>query len=163
MISTKYSATDMAVVIVLAAVFGPAFLQQSVPSWIIISMMWQIVGSTFIPIFNPWIMIPILPFTFMRLIVAYMIYRLYQNKTTVKRVLVIVLVSEIQPILLYDIPLLLAALQGLFPFYIPLIIPIPFLALVTLLIVRIYPPPRREVDWVEKSEISWMDDEHPAA
>ncbi len=81
-----------------------------------------------------------------------MFYRLYQNRTTVKRVLVIVLVSEIQPILLYDIPLLLAALQGLFPYFIPFIFPIPFLALVALLIVRVYPPPRREDDWLEKSE-----------
>lgn len=151
--STKYSATDMAIVIVLAAILGPAFLQPSVPSWMIISMTWQIaIGSTFISLFEPRVMITTLPITFMRLIVAFMFYRLYQNKTTVKRVLVIVLVSEIQPILLYDIPLLLAVLQGLFPFYVPFIIPIPFLALVALLIVRVYPPPKREVDWLEKSE-----------
>ncbi len=126
-------------------------------------MIWQIaIGSTFIPIYDPLLLVPILPFTFMRLIVAFMFYRLYQNKTTVKRVLVIVLISEIQPILLYDIPLLLAALQGLFPFYIPFIYPIPFLALIALLIIRVYPPPKKEVDWVEKSQRPWEEDEHPA-
>ncbi len=121
-----------------------------------------VIGSAFIPILDPWLWVPTLPFTFMRLIVAFMFYRLYQNKTTVKRALVIVLVSEIQPILLYDIPLLLAALQGLFPYFIPFIYPIPFLALVALLIIRVYPPPKKEVDRVEKSQRPWEEDEHPA-
>ena len=154
--NTDYKATDIAKAIALAAVLGPAFIQPSVPSWIISSMVWQIaIGSTIIPLFEPFRLFLALPFTFMRLIVAFMFYRLYQCKTTVKRVLVIVLVSEIQIILLYDIPLLLAAMQGLFPYYIPFVIPIPFLALVALLIVRTYPPPKREVDWLEKSERAW--------
>jgi hypothetical protein len=151
--STAFKATDIAVAIALAAVLGPAFiqLQYSHISGIIVSMMWQIwIGSTITLRLHPVELFVTLPFTFMRLIVPFMFYKLYQNKTTVKRVLVIVLVSEIQTILLCDIPLLLAALQGLFPYNIPFFIPIPFLALIALLIVRTYPPPKREVDWVEK-------------
>ncbi len=148
--NTENSATDLAVIILLAAVFGPAFIQQYVPSWIIMSMTWQIViESTLIPLFDLWLLIISLPFTFMRFIVVFMFYRLYKNKTTFKRLLVTVLASEIQPILFYDIPLFLAALQGPFPYYIPFIIPIPFLTLITLLIVRFYPPPIKEDDWLE--------------
>ncbi|MGY5854952.1 MAG: hypothetical protein RTS72_00025 [Candidatus Thorarchaeota archaeon] len=156
--NTNPEATDIAVAIAMVAVLGPAYIQPQYSdiSWIIVSMMWQIwIGSTIIPFFHPWVLIPTLPFTFMRLIVAFMFYRLYRNKTTVKRVMVIVLVSAIQPILLYDIPVLLFALQGPFSYNIPFIIPIPILALIALLIVRTYPPPKREVDWVEKSERAW--------
>jgi len=153
--NTDYKATDIAAVVALVAVLGPAFIQPqfSEISWIIFSMMWQIaIGSTVTLIIHPVELFRTFPFTFMRLIVAFMFYRLYQNKTTVKRVSAIVLVSETQSILLYDIPMLLFVLQGYFPYYVPFIIPIPFLALIALLIVRIHPPPRRETDWVEKSE-----------
>ena len=149
----EYSATDIAVILLLAAVFGPAFIQQYGLSWIIMSMTWQIViGSTLIPLFNLLLLITTLPFTFVRFIVVFMFYRLYQNKTTFKRVLVTVLVSEMQVILLYDVPLFLAALQGLFPYYIPFVIPIPFLTLMTLLLVRFFPPPIKEDDWLEESQ-----------
>ena len=151
--NTEYSISDLTVILLLAAVLGPAFIQQSVPSWVIMSMTWEIiVGPTLIPLFNLLLLVTILPFTFMRLIVIFMFYRLYQNKTTFKRLLVSVLLCETQPLLVYDIPLFLAALQGLFPYYIPFIIPIPFLALMTLLLVRIYPPPIKEDDWLEESQ-----------
>ena len=82
--NTDYKATDIAKAIALAAVLGPAFIQPSVPSWIISSMVWQIaIGSTIIPLFEPFRLFLALPFTFMRLIVAFMFYRLYQcNKDT---------------------------------------------------------------------------------
>ncbi|MHA2201929.1 MAG: hypothetical protein ACXABN_18850, partial [Candidatus Thorarchaeota archaeon] len=132
----------------------------SIPSWIVVSMMWQVVfEQTIIPLFDPVRLILILPLTFIRFAVPITMTRLYQNKTTTRRALMIIIASEIQPVILYDIPLFLFAVyQGFFPFFIPFMIPIPLLALTSILILWLYPPPKREVEWIEQSKQDWWQD-----
>ena len=159
--SNQFSANDIALVTGMIAVFGPAFVHLSSPYLVVGSMMWEVVFelTRIVLLVNPVRLIIVLPLTCMRFAVPVVMSRLYQNRTTVRRALMIILVSEIQPILIYDIPLLLAAIYwGLFPFYLPFMIPVPILALSAILILWLYPPPKKEIDWVEPSKQAWWHD-----
>ncbi|MHA1943890.1 MAG: hypothetical protein ACW96M_05785, partial [Candidatus Thorarchaeota archaeon] len=113
--SNEFRARDIASVTGLIAVLGPAFILFSSPSWIVVSMMWQVVFElTIIPLFDPMRLLLVFPLTFMRFAVPIIMTRLYQNRTTARRALMIIIASEIQPIILYDIPLFLFAIyQGI--------------------------------------------------
>jgi len=115
--------------------------------------------------FDPFTLFASLPFTFLRIVFAIMMLRLYQGKTTRKRTVVIGIASELQLILIFYVPMLLTLL--LFPtgyFSFQLILPIPILIGIGLIIMKLSPPTEQTM-WIEEEKSSsWWEkqDEEPA-
>lgn len=107
-------------------------------------------------ILNPFMIFESIPFTFMRLVFGYMLYRLYSGKTTQKRVVITGIIMELfLPVFYYItyLPILLFN-PGWSGF--PVLLPIPLLLLYGLAIAKRYPPPEEE-HWIEtdKKEYWW--------
>ncbi len=88
----------------------------------------------------------------LRPVFAYMMYRLYNEKTTKRRALIVGVAAELQLVvimLIAYLPILLSPYPGMF--YIPIVFPIPILILVGLAIINVFPPKVSE-SWVETEE-----------
>jgi hypothetical protein len=143
----------------IVALFGPVVIVfSSAQSFTIAAMAW-IFHSGSIDLFGNFIfdinsLIASLPFTFLRFVFVWMIYRLYRGKTSLKRVAVIAIATELQVLAVF-----LAQFFPMISVYggwasLPLPIPIPLLALVGFLLTRIAPPPEDEL-WIEKEQIDY--------
>jgi len=108
--------------------------------------------------FNPLMLIGSLPFTCLRFVFIWMMYRLYCGKTTLKRAAVAGIAAEIQLLVIYlitSLPMLLYYPEGIFYMQFP--IPIPVLILVAFLLTKRYPIPE-DKQWIEREQVQqWWD------
>ena len=90
-----------------------------------------------------------LPITFLRLYYVYQMKLLYDGKTTQKRALKFGILSECPPLIfgiVTSLPLLF--IPGYLYAFMP--IPIPELLLIGLLFMKVIPPPKEPLSWIEK-------------
>ncbi|MFW9847685.1 MAG: hypothetical protein ACFFF4_01005 [Candidatus Thorarchaeota archaeon] len=109
-------------------------------------------GSSYF-IVDPFMLIASLPFTFLRFVFIWMMYRLYRSKTTFKRAVVAGIAAELQlPVfyLIISLPMLLYYPEGIFYMQFP--IPIPVLILVAFLLTKRYPIPE-DKQWIEREQV----------
>ena len=151
-------------VMALIAIIAPIAISLIGSEWetsiSVIAMTWQGYFSSWGSdiFFDPFSLIPSLPFTILRLVFVYMMVRLYQGKTTRNRTLLVGIASELQLAAIYYGMTLITML--VFPtgyFYFQIIIPIPILLFAGFLIVHLYPPGKTTM-WIEEVESrSWWD------
>ncbi|MFW9804911.1 MAG: hypothetical protein ACFFFC_19800 [Candidatus Thorarchaeota archaeon] len=141
----------------IVALFGPVVIVfYSGQSFTVAAMAWLFhsgggFGNFIFDINN---LIASLPYTFLRIVFVWMIYRLYRGKTSLKRVAVIAIAAELQLPVIFLIQFLPIGLSYAgFP-SMPLPIPIPLLVLMGFLLTRIAPPPDDEF-WIEKEQIDY--------
>ncbi len=97
---------------------------------------------------NPFfIIIRSIVYTLLRPVFAYQMVRFYQNKSSKKLTLLVGLCTELEVVVFGILPVLLVAQP-----YLELIIPIPFLLLAGILVMRFAPPPQKPELWLEKEE-----------
>lgn len=159
-------------IIGIIAVISPIAIMFTDYGWgdlsaMIISMTWQMNYSSWGQDFrfDPFSLFASLPFTFLRIVFAIMMMRLYQGKTTKKRTLLVGIASELQLAVIYYIPTLLMLLFApSMYFFIQIIIPIPVLFAIGFLIIKFAPPTERTM-WIEDEKTSaWWEksDEEPS-
>jgi len=155
----------------IIAVISPIAIMLTDYGWgdlsaMIISMMWQMNYSSWGQEFrfDPFSLFASLPFTFLRIVFAIMMMRLYQGKTTKKRAILVGIASELQLAVIYYLPTLFMLLFApSMYFYIQIIIPIPVLFAIGLIIMKFSPPAERTM-WIEDEKTgSWWEksDEEP--
>jgi len=105
---------------------------------------------------DPFMFISSLPFTFMRFVFAYMLFRLYSGKSTIKRVMLTGIVMELFLPVFYLITYLPMLLMNPGWFSMPLLLPIPILLFYGVMILKGYPPLQDKL-WIEteKTEYWW--------
>ena len=161
------SPQTIVIIAILIALFCPLALQiydygsTMFSDFSIIAMIWVYQSSQWMGPFgslmiDPLMLFQSLPFTFLRLVFGYMLYRLYCGKTTQKRVLLTGIVMELfLPVfyLMTYLPMLV-----MYPgwYTIPVLLPIPILLLYGVVIVKGFPPPQDKL-WIEteKTEYWW--------
>ncbi|MHA2210013.1 MAG: hypothetical protein ACXABV_12680 [Candidatus Thorarchaeota archaeon] len=143
----------------IVALFAPVMIVfVSAQSFTVAAMTWLFhsgsIGAFGNFIFDINSLIASLPFTFLRIVFVWMIYRLYRGKTSLKRVAVMAIAAELQVPVIFLIQFLpMGLVYGGWP-SLPLPIPIPLLALVGFLLTRIAPPPEDEL-WIEKEQTDY--------
>ena len=105
----------------------------------------------------------VLPLMFLRLVLVYMMNRRYLGYTTRKRVLVVALLAEAQPVGVFSFSYVLMFIlsPGFFSLY-QYAIPVPALIIVTLILLKMRPPLEHR-HWVEDSSRGgwWNAEETP--
>jgi len=104
-------------------------------------------------ILNPLMFIGNLPFTFLRLVFVYQMYKLYRGRTTRKRTMVVGVASELQMAIVG----IIAVIMPVFSLISRLFIPIPILFLAALITIKVAPPPEVSAPWKhpEDTESLW--------
>ncbi|MHA2205697.1 MAG: hypothetical protein ACXABC_07545 [Candidatus Thorarchaeota archaeon] len=162
-------------IMALVALFVPFVIQAAITPWYsetyLFAMTWQWSSAYWNPImlFNPFMLIVMMPLAGLRLVFVGMIHRLYKVKTTRKRVFVVGIAAELQFVTIFYTPYIIMFL--LLPYsspWFPTMIPIPLLLFLGLILFKISPPPGepsvwsdddREGYWWEESEDDMDDDE----
>ncbi len=157
----------VAVVATLIALFSPLALQiydygsSMFSDFSLIAMIWiyqssQWMGPYGSLLIDPLMLFQSLPFTFLRFVFGYMLYRLYSGKSTQKRVLLTGIIMELFLPAFYLIPFLPMLIMNPGWFSIPVLLPIPILLLYGVVIVKGFPPPQDKL-WIEteKTEYWW--------
>ncbi|MFX1261865.1 MAG: hypothetical protein ACFFAZ_07260 [Promethearchaeota archaeon] len=155
----RISPLTVAAITGIVALFGPVFIVfYSAENFTVAAMAW-IFFSGSMGVFGNFIfdinsLIASLPFTFLRIVFVWMIYRLYRGKTSIRRVAVTAIATELQVPAIFLVQFLaISPIYGGWP-SLPLPIPIPLLALVGLLLIKIAPPPEDEL-WIEKEQTEY--------
>ncbi|TFG94342.1 hypothetical protein E4H12_15335 [Candidatus Thorarchaeota archaeon] len=93
----------------------------------------------------------------LKFLVIFQVYKYFKHSTTKKRVLIIVLLSELQAFLVADIPFIIQAFQGTLTWTsFNWFIPIPVTLIVTCIVLIFVPRPESEPMWIDKEETkSW--------
>ena len=144
-------------IMALVTLFAPAHAQVAEWGSFVLAMTWQWSVSrwdSYFIILQPYMLIQVLPFTFLRPIFVAMFYRMYKGKSTRKRVLIVGILSEILIEMIYYIPMILSMIMYPWGLMIPLMFPIPLLFLIGLVYMKLVPPPE-VTSWVEESEPSY--------
>ena len=143
----------------IVALFGPVgiiFIPAS--GFTVAAMTWVFYSASMGPfsnfMFDIFTLFASLPFTFLRLVFVWMIYRLYRGKTSLKRVAVVAIATELQLLVIFLISYLpmLLMYPGWYP--LPLLIPIPLLTLVGFVLTKIAPPPEDSL-WIEEKQTQY--------
>ncbi|MHA1907838.1 MAG: hypothetical protein ACW98Y_11130 [Candidatus Thorarchaeota archaeon] len=142
-------------IMALVALFAPAHAQVSEWGSSIIAMTWQWSIYTYDSwfMFDPiFMLISSLPFTFLRPVFIVMFNRLYKEKTTKRRVLLVGIISEIfVEAIYYGMMIIQLIVYPWGMFGIPLIFPVPLLFGLGLVYMKLVPPPEVS-SWVEETE-----------
>jgi hypothetical protein len=155
----KISPLTVGVTTGIVALFGPVMIvfysaqgfTVAAMAWIYFSAPMGVFGNFLFDISS---LIASLPFTFLRIVFVWMIYRLYRGKTSLKRVAVIAIATELQVPAVFLVQFLpVISVYGGWS-SLPLPIPIPLLVLVGFLLTRIAPPTEDEL-WIEKEQIDY--------
>jgi hypothetical protein len=138
-------------ILFLVALFGPAGVQVSVSDEIyfsIVAISWQYYSSYWggFMFYHPFMWVQTLPFTGFRFWFVYEMMRLYQRKTTSRRVKLAAIASEGPFALMGIISLIPMFLYPSF-FYISIFSPSLVLPLVGWILMRIRPPPQEAEIW----------------
>jgi len=143
----------------IIALYAPAYINiyLNFGYSFVVGMCWQIpsYGSFYFSILN---FIVGLPFMFFRIVFVYYIYKYYLRNATLKRVIIVGILSEVQ-FSLFGLVFLLNAIVN--P-YITIIfsVPIPILFIVGLLIIRTFPRPEGTSVWTKSKESNdWWEEE----
>ena len=155
------------IIAILIALLGPLAIQvynygnPMTNDFSIIAIIWIYSSSQWNGPFgslqvNPLMLFQALPFTFMRFVFGYMLYRLYCGKTTQKRVLITGIIMELFLPVFYLITYLPMLIMNPGWYSIPVLLPIPILLLFGVAIVKGFPPPQDKL-WIEteKTEYWW--------
>jgi hypothetical protein len=142
---------------VLLAVFAPAFLQIFwIPpgnlSFSVWGMVWQLLYGMeprqwyfdFSPFF---VFAQSIIYTLLRPVFAYQIVRYYQGKSSKKWTIVAGIITELQ-VFVINIPPMLSLLN----LFLLVRLPILFMLLAAVLLMRFMPPPRKAITWIEKEQ-----------
>ncbi len=153
----KISPLTVGAITGIVALFGPvAIVFSSAQSFTVAAMAWLFhSGGAFGNfIFDINSLIASLPFTFLRIVFVWMIYRLYRGKTSLKRVAVIAIATELQLPAIYLVQFLPMVLVYGGRYLLPPLIPIPLLVLVGFILARFAPPPEDEL-WIEEDQTEY--------
>ncbi|MHA2004185.1 MAG: hypothetical protein ACW975_06650 [Candidatus Thorarchaeota archaeon] len=102
---------------------------------------------------DPMMLLATLPFSFMRIGFVFMIWRVYQGKTTTSRALKVGIAAELWFPLLYYLPNVISLLIIPMAFMVwPLSIPLPILLLSGWLVLRLRPPTEVLSSWVDEEQ-----------
>ncbi len=105
------------------------------------AMIWEYIEASWYSGFRWWNPLDTLPYTFLRLIFSYQIFRYYKGTTNKKHTVVIGLASELQPLII-SVPLTYG-IQWVGDPWVPLYLPIPLMLALAFLIMYVIPPKRR--------------------
>jgi hypothetical protein len=151
------SPTAVGIVLAVLALFAPlgfqGFTHYEGLTLSMIAVCWELYLSpyqSYLAIANPFMLIAMMPFGFLRLAFAYQMVRFYKDKTTRRRTFALGVVSEIPFMVLFLLNLIMMLL---FPFGFTFLCgPTPILLIVGILIVRLKPPPEPPEIWEEMPE-----------
>jgi hypothetical protein len=171
----KLSPRTVVAIMALVALFVPFAIQVSINSWnsyiYIFAMTWQWQSDYWMPyyLFNPLMLIIMIPMAGLRLVFVGMVHRLYKVKTTRRRAGIIGIAAELQFVtILYSPYLLMFLLNPYNTPWIPMMVPIPIMLVLGVILLRFSPPPGepsvwrdddKEGYWWEESEDEMDDDE----
>jgi hypothetical protein len=151
-------------VMAIVALFAPAHVQTSEWSSSVMAMtwMWYIYEwDSWFSFLDPYMTLQLLMFTFLRPVFLAMFYRMYKEKSTKKRVLIVGFLSEsIIELFYYSMTIFFMLMSPWGWYSISWIFPIPLLFGIGLLYMKLVPPPEVS-SWVDESEPShwWTKDE----
>ena len=119
----------------------------------IVAMTWVYYSSSWMGpygglMMDPFMLLQSLPFTFMRFVFGYMLYRLYSGKSTIKRVMLTGIIMELFMPVIYLVSYLPMLLMNPGWFSMPVLLPIPILLLYGVVIIKLFPSPKDEL-WIE--------------
>lgn len=149
-------------ILAIIALFAPASLLYSTWSTQIIAMTWYFTlyvpwDYYYPPFIDPFFIVTILPFTFLRPIFVLMFSRLYKGKTTRRRVFTVGIITELEFAGPFYFIMLLQYIVYPYPYMMTTFaVPIPLLLATALVFMKIRPPPQDKL-WIEeaKSQYWW--------
>jgi hypothetical protein len=150
----KLSPRTIVAIMALVALFVPFAIQAAITPWYseiyLFAMIWQWQSGYWMPymLFNPLMLIVMIPMAGLRLVFVGMIHRLYKVKTTRRRVGIIGIAAELQFVSIFYFPfIIMILLNPYYSPYFPIVIPIPLLLVLGVILFKVSPPPGEPSVW----------------
>jgi hypothetical protein len=150
----KLSPRAVVAIMALVALFVPFVIQAAITPWYseiyLFAMTWQWQSGYWMPymLFNPLMLIVMIPMSGLRLVFVGMVHRLYKGKTTRRRVGIIGIAAELQFVTIFYTPyIIMFFLLPYYTAYFPIVIPIPLLLIIGVILFRVSTPPGEPSVW----------------